>query len=309
MKKHFSIEVLTFMKVVFPLCVVLILIDYVLGSGLAYFYHKQTSGDLYRTNYSMDSTRAEVLVVGSSRANHHYDAALMAGKLGKTVYNGGRDGQGFIYSAAVISAITHRYKPEVIIIDILPEEFFFDERDRLTSLFPYHDNPHITPYIEYAGDFEKFKLLSKVYPYNSLLTSIVAGNANLERSGKDHFGFIPLEGVMPKNSVIKVNKSKPKLINMEKLALFEKLLVDMENQKIPCFIVISPLYKELIPDATITTCESIASNFKHIKFLNFAKSEHYNDYALFWDANHLNARGAQRFTTEVIDSLNAHFSY
>ncbi|MEJ5961372.1 hypothetical protein [Pedobacter immunditicola] len=305
MKKHFSIEVITFMSVLLPLCFVLVFLDYVMGSGLEYFYHRQRSGTLYRTNYTMDSTRAEVLVVGSSRASHHYDAFSMAGQLGKTVYNGGRDGQGLIYSAAVISAATHRYKPEVIIIDILPDEFFFNEKDRLTALFPYYGKPYIRPYIDYAGDFEKYKLLSKVYPYNSLLPSIVAGNVYLERSEKDYLGFIPLEGMMSKNSIIKL-RSGAQLMDMEKLALFKNLLVDMENQKIVCFIVISPLYKELVPDATINTCKSITSNFKYIKFLNFAKPDQYNDHTLFRDANHLNAKGAERFTTDVVDSLSVY---
>src|SRR5579885_1123861 len=65
----------------FSFVVMLFLLDFVIGSALRYFYFKQDSGLLYRTTYSMDSTRAEILIFGSSTANHHYVPGLFTNNL------------------------------------------------------------------------------------------------------------------------------------------------------------------------------------------------------------------------------------
>ena len=54
------------------LFVIIFIFDYSVGNILRYFYFKQESGMPYRTTYSIEKTTADILIFGSSRANHHY---------------------------------------------------------------------------------------------------------------------------------------------------------------------------------------------------------------------------------------------
>ena len=44
---------------------------------------------------------ADVLILGPSTANHHYDCRIIEDSFGMTCYNAGRDGQNIIYDAMV----------------------------------------------------------------------------------------------------------------------------------------------------------------------------------------------------------------
>ena len=69
-------EIPIFLIKTFIFLTILIMLDFSIGSILQYFYFKQKSGLLYRTTYSLDSTRADLLVLGSSTATHHYNSEI-----------------------------------------------------------------------------------------------------------------------------------------------------------------------------------------------------------------------------------------
>lgn len=90
-----------FLKLVVLFTIVFIL-DYSIGNVLRYFYFKQESGLQYRTTYSIEKTRADVLIFGSSRANHHYNPIVFENRLKQSYYNVGRDGNFIFYHSAVL---------------------------------------------------------------------------------------------------------------------------------------------------------------------------------------------------------------
>ena len=57
-------------------CAILFLLDFFLGNLLKYMYFRQGFGELYLTTYAIDSTKANVLIFGSSTANHHYNSKI-----------------------------------------------------------------------------------------------------------------------------------------------------------------------------------------------------------------------------------------
>ncbi|WP_432712559.1 hypothetical protein [Pedobacter sp.] len=304
MKTKFSKDFLYFAWFSLIFCLSLVVLDQLLGAGFNYYYHQQYAGTLYRTNMSIDSTRAQVVIVGSSRANYHYDAPLMSRKLGKTVYNCGREGQGLLYSCAVVSAIVARHRPELVIMDILPKELSFHEEERLASLLPYYQNKEIRPYLDFADKYQEVKLLSKTYPFNSLLTSIIVGRLSYSGREKEEAGFISLEGRIPRNEVIHTERDDQNLVLRDKLLLFEIFLGKMERQKIHCLLVMSPMYNHYIPGATRKFCKLINSKYKFIRFLDFTNKTEYFDPSLYNDSFHLNDTGAARFSAEVVKRIH-----
>lgn len=177
------------------LLLVLIILDYTIGRTLRFFYFKETSGLHYRTTFSMDSTRADILIFGASRANHHYVPEVFEDSLKMSFYNTGRDGNGIFYQVAVLKSVLLRYTPRIIIFDYAGS-FMKEEKDynRLSSILPYYkSHGEIREIVELKSPFEKIKLLSEVYPFNSQLLTIAIGNLEINKKRKpDNKGYVPL---------------------------------------------------------------------------------------------------------------------
>ena len=155
--------------------IAIFLCDLGIGNILKFFYFRQASGAAYRTTYAIDSTTAEILIFGSSRANHHYVPGAFEDSLHCTFYNTGRDGNFILYNFAIFKAITKRYTPKSIIFDINPDEIEYriSSYERLSSILPYyHGHPEIRSTVNLRSPFEKIKLISATYPYNSILLTI-----------------------------------------------------------------------------------------------------------------------------------------
>jgi hypothetical protein len=174
--------------------------DFLVGSALRRFYFTERSGLHYRTTYSIDSTNAEILVFGSSKANHNYVPDLFEKAFHASFYNAGRDGAGIFYHLAVLKSNLRRHKPKIIIFDYTGK---FDRNresyDRLSSLLPYYQgHKEIRSIIEMRSPFEKIKLLSRIYPFNSMLFTIIIGNMKLNSSRKpDDKGYVALHREWP----------------------------------------------------------------------------------------------------------------
>jgi hypothetical protein len=279
------------------------LTDLIIGGGLKYLYEKQSSGLLYRSNNGLDSTTADILVFGSSRASHHYNPHIFEEKLKLTCYNCGRDAQGSIYSCAMISAIVVRYKPRCIIIDIRPNEFTTSDKGKIASLYPYIDNKIIRSYYNYEGPFEKIKFVSHIYPYNSLLTNLLVGVTDFNRRrSEDYKGYLPLKETKEKE-FHEYNETDQ--IDTAKVRYFKELLINLDCLNIPTLVIISPIYGKVIDGVTVALSASICSSFKSIKFLNFTHSPNYETPKYFSDFYHLNELGANIFSNELISHISS----
>lgn len=291
-----------FIKAIITVLFLVIVSDRLIGYGLEQLYNKQTCGLLYRTNIVVDSTTANILVFGSSRANHHYNPSIFEKETGKSFYNCGRDGTGFMYSAALINAVTTRYKPKVLIIDIIPNEFTEPEEGKLSPLLPYAKNSAIKPFFQYNGNFEQVKLLSKIYPYNSLFTNLIVGTLdyNKERS-RDYKGFLALQGMM-NTDTLEVEDEK-KVLNKDKVKVFDELLTNLEKKGIRSVVVISPKYVDFKGWETVKTCSMICSNHNGTIFLNYLNTKTSRTKRYFKDSWHLNDTGSLVFSSDLAQKL------
>lgn len=282
--------------------ILLIIVDRLIGNVFKYYYFKQKSGVLYQTTYVIDSTKASVLVFGSSRANHHYIPAIFENKLHMTFYNCGRDNCNLIYYAAVISAVLERYTPKQIILDLIPYELSLSEDGKLSPLLPYQDNPAVKPFLKFNSKFEDFKLLSTEYPYNSLLGTIITGN--LSHSDKQE-GYIELDKVMPSRKKAAF-ESQPVIAARARILndLFKKLYA--KNIKVA--VVISPAYCVFDRnDENAKTIEQLSDKYKNIQFFNYENNPAFDNNKLYQDNFHLNGTGAQKFSMTLAQKLSECF--
>jgi len=290
-----------FLKKFIIVIVGLVIIDSVIGEVFKHYYFKQTSGLLYRTTYSINDTRAQYLVFGSSRANHHYASPVFEKKFNTTFYNCGRDGSGLIYSSAVISAVIARYNPKYIIIDLNPDELCHSEEGQLSPLLPYYQNTAIRPYINYNSKFEKYKLLSKMYIYNSMLTNVIVGNMAFNKSRlSDIDGYVPLDKVMEYSK--KETYVEKNIVN-SRISLLNDILDKLNKKHISVAVVISPLYSSFNTDLTASTIEKVWLKYSNTKFFNYENDHEYENYKLYSDSYHLNQSGADKFSNDLCTRL------
>jgi hypothetical protein len=296
-----------FVVKLFLFLIILYILDFSIGCMLKYLYHKQNSGLLYRTTYAIDSTKADILIFGSSTANHNYYPDTFEKKLQMSCYNTGRDGEIIFYNYAILKGILNRYSPKIAILDFNRDEFKKDQSsyDRLSSLLPYYDtNPGIDSIIELKSPYEKYKLFSKIYPYNSLIFTIAAGNANFNKSREnDQEGYVPLTKIWNRKIITDTSIEKYQL-DSTKIKIFKSFIRNCVDSNIRLYIIMSPQFmKYEFEDPSVLIGQEIAKKF-NIPFFNFSNdTEFLNDVSLFTDIGHLNDRGAKIYTNRVIDKI------
>ena len=286
--------------------VAVFLLDFAIGNTLKHYYFKETSGLHYRTTYSIDSTKADILVFGSSRANHHYVPEIFEDSLHMSFYNTGRDGNSILYSLAVFKSVIKRYTPKIVIIDLMPSELNYNLKnyDRLSCLQPYYfDHPEIQSIINLRGPYEKYKLLSVIYPYNSSLLAIIIGNMEINKKRKgDRKGYLPIYNCI-EDTILTGFENIPShldTINIEALKYISNVCY---TKNIHLFFVQSPLFAKVPPSLSTDLIVRIA-NEDNAFFLNYINDTIFLDHPLFFsDQSHLNDNGAKLFSGILVSKI------
>ncbi len=281
--------------------------DFLIGRLFNKFYLKQTSGWEYRTKYSIEDTKADILIFGASRAQQQYNPLYFEERLQQTCYNVGRDGEPIFYYYAVLKGILSRHLPKMIILDI--ENGVFKESassyDRISILLPfYKTHPEMRSIIELRSPFEKFKLQSGIYPYNSMLLKILKGN--IKSGGKekeDIKGYLPLLRSLNEPTRT-VDLSKPYKLDSNKLNCYKAFINDCNKANIKLYLINSPYYFNSIgKDISMEIAKDIA-NKNSLDFIDFSKDEFFlKSPHLFDDTVHVNLAGSKIFSNRVIDSI------
>jgi hypothetical protein len=300
MKKYLTV-ILIGLSIVFAL-------DFIIGNLLEKYYFTVTSGNLYRATHSLDEVEADILIFGTSRANHHYDSKLIEELTGKTVYNTGRDGHFIFYQTAVLKAVLERYNPKQVILDFEGTfEFNQLDYDKLSSLLPYYkSHPEIRDIIKLKSDFEKQKLVSKIYPYNSMLTTIAVGNSeqNKNRSNNKgaYKGFVPLEGVW-QSEIDSLETHKRYEHDENKIKIFEEFVRLTKEKGIDLKVFYSPIFYLYDEDYSIKVCGDICKKY-NVEFIDFSRDTDFlNNRNYFKDRIHLNSKGANLYTRKVLKNI------
>ena len=286
------------------LCAVFV-IDFTTGRILRYFYFHEESGLHYRTTYSMDSTKADILIIGSSRANHHYVPSVFEDSIKKIFYNAGRDGNGTFYQLALIKTIFKRYTPKIIIFDY--SSVFVksaEEYDQMASLLPYYStHKEIRSLVELRSPLEKIKLFSEIYPFNSQLLTIAAGNLEMNKKRvADTKGYVPLyrEWPFPLDSIPDQTFQQ---IDTVKVNAFRECLNISKKSGVQVFVVCSPIFQKYNINQQIDMCKQIC-NEQGIPFWDFSKDTFFlTNKQLFKDQLHLNDKGAIIFSNIIASKI------
>jgi hypothetical protein len=317
-------RVITFLVRLVGFCIVLLLLDQLLGFAFKKAYFSQKVGQFSQTTYAIDSASQDIMVFGSSRAVRHYSSCIIAKTLGLSCYNAGRDGQMIPYTAAVQEVALNRHKPKLIILDINPWELGTStgKYEKLTILSPYcNKHPELIKYVQEVSPFEKYKLYSQVYPYNSSLF-ILATNALFPKSArKDTAGYLPLTGVMTKaylddyTSRMQARyqriKDKKEVPDDKAVTYFKQFLNNTARYHIKTIVVISPTILKnpfYLDNQTLERdmISEIVKQYPNVTMMDYSSDPRFNyQHDKFSDEFHLNTQGSQEFSTAFAHYIKA----
>lgn len=294
---HKGIQVLFFL-------ILLLLFDTILGNGLRYLYFKQEGGSSSVATYIIDSCKDDVVVLGSSRASHHYVSRLIQDSLNIKCFNAGRDGNFLFYQYGLVKAMLLRHKPKLLVLDIFEDEFYIEfekSNDYISSLAPYYnDHFELQDIIEKRGPFEKLKHVSAIYPYNSMALGIIKNQFS-----KDDLiaslGYLPirLDSNRPAIKFEEVNEDNY-VVDYSKLALLEEIVNFTLSQHVKIIIIQSPRYINTINNKANSLIQE-KMKLLNVQYLDFSHDSLYiNKPNIFNDRNHLNELGAVLFTTNIL---------
>ncbi|MEO5893943.1 MAG: hypothetical protein ABIQ31_27040 [Ferruginibacter sp.] len=284
------------------LLLIVFVLDFSIGKILRYYYFKQETGRQYRATYAIDKTTADVLIFGSSRAYHHYVPDIIETNLKQSCYNTGSPGQYLLYNYATLRAILKRYAPKMIILDLSTSEFQVgrDSYDRLSFLLPYYkDHEEIRPIVDLKSRWEKFKLLSSIYAFNSSFLMIAGGNSEyFKKRTTDLKGYKPLTGVWQKPITPEIFQDYK--LDSVKVSMLTSFIDDCNRAGTKLFIVSSPIYVTYRErDPSMVLIDKVAKE-KKVPFMDFSYDTSFTNHPfLFNDPSHLNEKGAKLFTAKV----------
>lgn len=258
-----------------------------------------------KTYYALNDVDTDIVVVGSSRAAHHYVSSMIIDSMNLSTYNVGRDGCFFSYNCCVINSILDRYTPRLIIWENNFNSLSDAVVDPMDALHPYYlKNKWVTKCInEDYGLMQKVQLFSCFYQYNSLVHRILFRFAKRERGDKS--GYEALEPRVPKNTLkLEENLKMDLSISEFKFNRIEEVFMRAKNENVKIVMVESPVY-EIIRFSSKSKVELLRLCDKYNVHV-IDNSQLYcflSDPNLFNDKTHLNDNGAKLYTELFINQL------
>lgn len=296
-----------FLKKLVLFILLLLAMDFFLGSLLRRFYFSQQSGPDYETRYAIEDAEEKLMIFGSSRARHHYYPPAFEEALNLNSYNAGRNGNFILYSNAVLQAVLKRHTPDVVVLDIVKHEFedFPPAYEHLSVLLPYYKNhPEIRSTLLQRGKFERIKLWSSIYPFNSSLVSISLGNMEFNK-GREQIiqGYGPLSRQLTAEPPAENNGADYK-IDSNMVKTFEQFIQSCKTAGAKVFVICSPYYYPLQEkDTSLEIAREIAAR-QGVPFMDFSRDTIFGGkLSDFYDYDHLNHEAAMRYSAIVADSI------
>jgi len=180
---------------IFSFIFLLYVVDHLVGAALKELYFSQKVGTAGQLNYTMLEAKEDIIILGNSRAQHHYNNKIISDSTGMSCYNGGMDGgYGIWLPYAITDAILKRYKPKLIVVEFNPASlgYWKSSYEKMAILLPYKNEFDVCRSLAASrSNLEKIKWISNIYPYNSMVYGLTT-NKIFEKRLKHVVGFMPI---------------------------------------------------------------------------------------------------------------------
>jgi len=290
-------------------------LDYVMS-----YYLSQTNGspgefevwnDIYNSN-----VMCGIAIYGSSRAWVHIDPKILKDSLELDAYNFGIDGHNFwLQYLRHLEFLKHNIKPQTIILSVdiyslqkrndlyqpdqfLPYMLWNSNVQKYTSSYKGYNNfDYYLPLFRYSGKTNALKTIfnnffrnqsSEKFRYNGFFGMDREWNNDLEKAKANTGSY-----------TVKLDSSS--------ITLFEKFINECKHNNIELIFVYTPEFIE--GQLFVSNRDDVINLYKYfsnkysISFYDYSKDSICLDKTCFYNASHLNKRGADIFSRELANDL------
>lgn len=301
-------------------------VDLGMGAALAHFHARTKEGDFGgRINLALQRP-SDIVILGSSRAKHHYIPEVILRETGWTAMNAGFDAQTLLCHYGLEQLVLDAYHPKAIVLEIGAEDLKASNLrgayDKLSVLLPYYrsGNAAFRELILRRSSLEYLKLWSATYPFNSQILPICKYTLSPSGEGGSRTGgYVPYYGseltklveLKKRQAEAAQGQPPPALVEPapELLEVLTAFVHSAERAGVRPIIVHSPLWLEpgledkpqqLLLDALAREAKAL-----NVPFLNISLDAYpeLRRPEYFKDTIHLNDAGAQVFSKVLAQEL------
>ena len=292
--KKFILHILWFFAIV-------AVVDIALGLFFSYMQRTAAGGTSVEYHVCKEGDE-DILIMGSSRASHHYVSRLISDSLGMSCYNGGQDGNGIIMQYGRWKLLSKRHVPKLIVYDVEPAfDLAVNDNERYVDrLKPFTDDCDVKTYVVGLFPMERWKLISHMYRYNYKFLEILF---DYTKGNDPNCGYKPLFGHI-RQDMIEKPKASPAgnmVVDEKKYEMLCKLVEEVQAEGSHIIFVSSPYWQSLAaPD--LRAIQKISEKYG-VPFYNYYDSTFSSNPDWFADSMHLNDDGAMAFTGEIVGRI------
>ena len=295
-------------------------IDRGLGFVLQHANGHNLTGDRGGSLNCALSRDAEILILGSSRAQYHIIPSVLNQQLSLVSYNAGLKGQDFLYSVMLFDLWKARHRaPRAIVMTTDIESLTERGTEVATAqiVAPYLDQSPLVREILYsASPFKRFEFLSRTYRFNGELFSMARHMLSHPSPGFDGFAVSP-GALNPTTDTGVLNALDQDQTAMEmaqrpfserKLKYLRDLAEESARNSTRLFLLHTPLFRQdpRAHQLWMERLRAIIAELPGVEVIDICQATHPEIFfrpELFRNLNHLNVRGAEILTALLADEL------
>lgn len=285
--------------------VLFVLTDIAMGNVFK-LYDYAKGGEIHKIHTIMTKETPDLVIMGSSRACHHYNPAVFEDSLHLKTYNAGFGGRGIPMAYGLLAGLSERKFPKYIVCEISRDFDLMDDSDPgLNALYPYIHIKGVKEEIESFDISERWKLFVNSYRLNSSVLRLVPSIILKRKMNKD--GFYPLSGqiiISKSHRNTKESKIEKSQIHPQKEKYLKKFIETAKSNNSKLIFVISPVYKG--SDISKYNHEIKIINSYAIPIINHLNDSNFiNTPEYFQDRTHMNSHGAEEYSKTIIPEIKS----
>lgn len=294
--KKFVLKVLLFFALV-------VVMDCAFGSVFSWLRIRAKGGSTANCEYIANRCEDDIIILGSSRATHHYVPQIIEDSLGLSCYNCGEEGNGVVLAYGRLLMLTNRYKPKLVLYEITPGYDYGTKEPNakyLGYLRPYYCKNGIKSiFADFDDELSFLKMQSKMYQNTGKLLPDLVDNFVFRENMK---GYAPLYGSLDTAPSQQVKTEMT--IDSIKLSYVEKLIVLCKNNDIPLLFMISPEFNYGEDMTRYKPALQLCDHYG-VSVINCINEPGISDnIKYFQDNTHLNNEGAVTYTQLLVSKMS-----
>lgn len=269
----------------------------------------------YNAIYS-DTLQCDAVVMGSSRGQVQYDVRILDSIAELNCYNLSVDGRCIDAEVVIYNAYRHHApKPRVIIQNIDWGTLQMSNGYEREQYLPYLDKDDL---YRQTKDSEGFNWADRWLPlvryagYRNVILEGLGLPAKMARPGNIYKGYIAVDAPWDGSALQQID-TLGFVCNPEAVDIFDRYLAQCQEEGVRVVMVYAPFYIGATQkmgsavDSMFALYQSFADRYG-CDILNYTYDSISFDTLNFYNASHLNRRGAELFSTKLAKDLKKLFS-